>query len=66
MGKFIKIQETRYSKNVIKRYKTNGEKNIILYFNMSRYKIECETIKFSSKTERDVVIHELDSHFISD
>jgi len=66
MGKFIKIKETRYSKNTIKKYKPINTKTIILYFNSSRYKVECETIIFTNKRQRDDVINELDSHYLSD
>ena len=66
MGKFVKIKEVRYVKSIIKKYKPLNQKSIVLYFNSSRFKAECETINFSSKTERDSIINELDSHYLSD
>lgn len=66
MGKFIKIQETRYLKSIIKKYKPLNAKSIVLYFNSSRFKAECETITFSSKAKRDEKLNELDLHYLSD
>ena len=40
MASFVKIKETRYSKNSIKRYKPSGEKNLIIFFNNSKYKLK--------------------------
>jgi hypothetical protein len=66
MGKFIKIKETRYVKSIIKKHKPLNQKSIVLYFNSSRFKAECETINFASKQKRDEKLNELDLHYISD
>lgn len=66
MGKFIKIKETRYVKSIIKKYKPLNQKSIVLYFNSSRFKAECETVTFVSKQKRDDKLNELDLHYLSD
>lgn len=66
MSKFVKIKETRFFKGSIKKYKPLNKKQIMLYFNTSRYKIECETIWFESEQKRNECINELDAHFLSD
>lgn len=63
MKDFIKIKEERIRKNTIKKYSPFGENKLNIYFNVSRYKIELETIHFSSKLERDEMVEKLDLEF---
>lgn len=63
MKDFIKIKQQRIRKNTIKKYLPYGEKQLNVYFNTSRYKIEVESFSFASKQERDDLVSKLDLYF---
>ena len=63
MKDFIRILEHRIRKNTIKKFLPFGEKQLNLYYNTSRQRVELETFKFESKELRDAKILELDTIF---
>ena len=63
MKDFIKIKDERIRKSTLKKYSPFGKLKINLYFNVSRYRIELETISFDSQNERDEMIEKLDLEF---
>ena len=60
MKDFIKIQDERFRKNTIKRYKPIGEASLNVYFNTSRDKQQLQTFKFEDVFERNEMIELLD------
>lgn len=60
---FVKLNESRLRISVIKKYLPYQEKQLNIYFNTSRYKIEVETFKFETKEERDNIVKQLDLIF---
>ena len=63
MNDFIKINDSRIRKNTIKKYLPYMSKQLNIYFNTSRQKIELETFKFPSESDRDDMVMELDLAF---
>lgn len=61
MGNFITIQTERFRKSTIKRYRPEGAKNLILYFNVSRDKIICQTFTFEIYQDREQILRKLDN-----
>jgi hypothetical protein len=60
---FIKINDDRIRLNTIKKYKSNGLKSLVIYYNTSRYKIEMEIFKFKTPMLLDDKLNELDILF---
>lgn len=64
MKDFIKINETRIKKSVIKKYLPVGDLTINIYFNTSKDRIEVEMFKFANKAKRTHMINFLDTNFL--
>jgi len=61
MTNFVEINSVRLSKNTIKRYQPVNDKELAIYFNATRTKIDKEIFKFSSNEVRNNMLHLLDA-----
>jgi hypothetical protein len=61
MTNFVEINSVRLSKNTIKRYQPVNDKELAIYFNATRTKIDKEIFKFSSNEARNNMLHLLDA-----
>lgn len=61
MTNFVQINSVRLSKNTIKRYQPVNDKELAIYFNATRTKIDKEIFKFSSNEARNNMLHLLDA-----
>jgi len=60
MSKFINFLGNRIIISSIKRYKPMEENKLVIYFSVSRQKVDNEIFTFDSEKERDDMLDNLD------
>lgn len=61
MKTFFFILNTRIRLSMIKKYKTNGEKSITVYYGLASKNPSFEVFTFEDTEERDAILEELDN-----